>query len=213
METHLKEKTNQADIVCCLQHLQVSYMFSPLSHVHTCMLAHAHTHTCTDSPVSPSRVSESKSEKHFYLQLCFETEERARKLLQNVSCLLKPGGYFFGITPDSSTIWYEIVIVKTYCLWSCIVDCIGFTFYTCFVCINFKKSVQKFELICAFSIWFQYGDLFNCWSILVAFLGTKTKITGPSSISCSPSLSVDLVDFYPFTLLDLIERSCIVIRF
>ncbi|XP_050282061.1 mRNA cap guanine-N7 methyltransferase 2 isoform X4 [Quercus robur] len=59
METHLKEKTNQADIVCCLQHLQ----------------------------------------------LCFETEERARKLLQNVSCLLKPGGYFFGITPDSSTIW------------------------------------------------------------------------------------------------------------
>ncbi|XP_030966462.1 mRNA cap guanine-N7 methyltransferase 2 isoform X3 [Quercus lobata] len=40
-----------------------------------------------------------------HLQLCFETEERARKLLQNVSCLLKPGGYFFGITPDSSTIW------------------------------------------------------------------------------------------------------------
>uniref|UniRef100_A0A2N9IDJ2 mRNA cap guanine-N(7) methyltransferase 2 n=1 Tax=Fagus sylvatica TaxID=28930 RepID=A0A2N9IDJ2_FAGSY len=59
IEMHLQEKTNQADIVCCLQHLQ----------------------------------------------LCFETEERARKLLQNVSCLLKPGGYFFGITPDSSTIW------------------------------------------------------------------------------------------------------------
>ncbi|XP_020413561.1 mRNA cap guanine-N7 methyltransferase 2 isoform X2 [Prunus persica] len=39
------------------------------------------------------------------LQLCFETEERARKLLLNVSSLLKPGGYFFGITPDSSTIW------------------------------------------------------------------------------------------------------------
>ncbi|XP_034203068.1 mRNA cap guanine-N7 methyltransferase 2 isoform X2 [Prunus dulcis] len=37
--------------------------------------------------------------------LCFETEERARKLLFNVSSLLKPGGYFFGITPDSSTIW------------------------------------------------------------------------------------------------------------
>ncbi|KAG2672316.1 hypothetical protein I3843_13G032200 [Carya illinoinensis] len=59
MEMHLQEKTNQADLVCCLQHLQ----------------------------------------------LCFETEERARKLLQNVSSLLKPGGYFFGITPDSSTIW------------------------------------------------------------------------------------------------------------
>ncbi|KAF5446248.1 hypothetical protein F2P56_031888 [Juglans regia] len=59
IEMHLQEKTNQADLVCCLQHLQ----------------------------------------------LCFETEERARKLLQNVSSLLKPGGYFFGITPDSSTIW------------------------------------------------------------------------------------------------------------
>lgn len=150
METHLKEKTNQADIVCCLQHLQVSYMFSPLScaHMHACTLTHTHT----NSPVSPFRVSGSKSEKHFYLQLCFETEERARKLLQNVSCLLKPGGYFFGITPDSSTIWYEIVIVKTCCLWSCLVDCIGFTLYTCFVCMYLKKSVQKFELISAFSI-------------------------------------------------------------
>jgi mRNA (guanine-N7-)-methyltransferase len=40
-----------------------------------------------------------------HLQLCFETEESARRLLTNVACLLKPGGYFFGITPDSSTIW------------------------------------------------------------------------------------------------------------
>ncbi|CAA7404380.1 unnamed protein product [Spirodela intermedia] len=40
-----------------------------------------------------------------HLQLCFESEERARNLLRNVSILLKPGGYFFGITPDSSTIW------------------------------------------------------------------------------------------------------------
>ncbi|KAF8397799.1 hypothetical protein HHK36_016722 [Tetracentron sinense] len=39
------------------------------------------------------------------LQLCFETEERAKSLLHNVSSLLKPGGYFLGITPDSSTIW------------------------------------------------------------------------------------------------------------
>ncbi|KAK9282697.1 hypothetical protein L1049_010917 [Liquidambar formosana] len=59
LESHLQEKENLADIVCCLQHLQ----------------------------------------------LCFETEERARRLLHNVSSLLKPGGYFFGITPDSSTIW------------------------------------------------------------------------------------------------------------
>ncbi|KAF4367995.1 hypothetical protein F8388_002606 [Cannabis sativa] len=39
------------------------------------------------------------------LQHCFQTEDRARRLLHNVSSLLKPGGYFFGITPDSSTIW------------------------------------------------------------------------------------------------------------
>lgn len=30
-----------------------------------------------------------------------------------MSALLKPGGYFFGITPDSSTIWYEICLLKT----------------------------------------------------------------------------------------------------
>ncbi|XP_048326559.1 mRNA cap guanine-N7 methyltransferase 2 isoform X2 [Ziziphus jujuba] len=59
IEMHLQEKSNMADLVCCLQDLQ----------------------------------------------LCFQTEERARRLLQNVSLLLKPGGYFFGITPDSSTIW------------------------------------------------------------------------------------------------------------
>ncbi|KAF3336223.1 mRNA cap guanine-N7 methyltransferase 2 isoform X2 [Carex littledalei] len=40
-----------------------------------------------------------------HLELCFESEEKARKLVQNVSSLLKPGGYFFGIVPDSSTIW------------------------------------------------------------------------------------------------------------
>ncbi|XP_061358271.1 mRNA cap guanine-N7 methyltransferase 2 isoform X2 [Gastrolobium bilobum] len=59
IEMHLEEKTNTADFVCCLQHLQ----------------------------------------------LCFETEEKAQRLLHNVSSLLKPGGYFLGITPDSSTIW------------------------------------------------------------------------------------------------------------
>ncbi|CAN1800650.1 mRNA cap guanine-N7 methyltransferase 2 [Linum perenne] len=58
-EAQLKEKAGQADLVCCLQNLQ----------------------------------------------LCFETEESARRLLHSVSSLLKPGGYFFGITPDSSTIW------------------------------------------------------------------------------------------------------------
>ncbi|KAH9298228.1 hypothetical protein KI387_029910, partial [Taxus chinensis] len=39
------------------------------------------------------------------LQDCFGSEDYARSLLQNVSSLLKPGGYFFGITADSSTIW------------------------------------------------------------------------------------------------------------
>ncbi|XP_020249488.1 mRNA cap guanine-N7 methyltransferase 2, partial [Asparagus officinalis] len=59
LELHLQDKGVPADIVCCLQHVQV----------------------------------------------CFESEERARSLLQNVSALLRPGGYFFGITLDSSTIW------------------------------------------------------------------------------------------------------------
>ncbi|XP_063943598.1 mRNA cap guanine-N7 methyltransferase 2 isoform X2 [Daucus carota subsp. sativus] len=40
-----------------------------------------------------------------HLQFCFDNEERVRRLLHNVATLLKPGGYFFGITPDSSTIW------------------------------------------------------------------------------------------------------------
>nr|XP_043632263.1 mRNA cap guanine-N7 methyltransferase 2 isoform X2 [Erigeron canadensis] len=39
------------------------------------------------------------------LQFCFETEEKVRRLLHNVSSLLKPGGYLIGITLDSSTLW------------------------------------------------------------------------------------------------------------
>lgn len=58
-EAQLQEKGIQADIVCCMQNLQ----------------------------------------------LCFESEEHAKKLLNNVSSLLKPGGYFLGIITDSSTIW------------------------------------------------------------------------------------------------------------
>ncbi|CAK9159608.1 unnamed protein product [Ilex paraguariensis] len=57
-ELQLQDNDNMADIVCCMQHLQ----------------------------------------------LCFESEEKAKRLLHNVSSLLKPGGYFLGITPDSSTI-------------------------------------------------------------------------------------------------------------
>ncbi|KAK1263339.1 mRNA cap guanine-N7 methyltransferase 2 [Acorus gramineus] len=59
LELQLKDKELSADVVCCLQHLQ----------------------------------------------LCFESEERVKSLLHNVSSLLRPGGYFFGIIPDSSTIW------------------------------------------------------------------------------------------------------------
>ncbi|KAJ9540220.1 hypothetical protein OSB04_026726 [Centaurea solstitialis] len=40
-----------------------------------------------------------------HLQFCFESEEKVRRLMQNVSSLLKPGGYLMGITLDSSTIW------------------------------------------------------------------------------------------------------------
>lgn len=49
-------------------------------------------------------------QEFFLLQVCFESEEKARSLLQNVSALLRPGGYFFGITLDSSTIWFVLQI-------------------------------------------------------------------------------------------------------
>ncbi|MCO5605760.1 hypothetical protein L7F22_059944 [Adiantum nelumboides] len=39
------------------------------------------------------------------LQDSFLKEEMVRSLLQNVVSILKPGGYFFGITADASTIW------------------------------------------------------------------------------------------------------------
>ncbi|KAG0562085.1 hypothetical protein KC19_9G116900 [Ceratodon purpureus] len=42
-----------------------------------------------------------------HLQDCFASEDMVRQLLKNVASLLKPGGYFFGATPDSSTIWYK----------------------------------------------------------------------------------------------------------
>ena len=46
------------------------------------------------------------------MQLGFENEDKGRRLLYNVASLLKPGGYFFGITPDSSTIWYSSMTIK-----------------------------------------------------------------------------------------------------
>lgn len=47
-----------------------------------------------------------------HLQDCFFEEEMVRSLLHNVASILKPGGYFFGITADSSTIWskYQKVV-------------------------------------------------------------------------------------------------------
>ncbi|TYI70272.1 hypothetical protein E1A91_D08G209700v1, partial [Gossypium mustelinum] len=48
-----------------------------------------------------------------HLQLRFEIEDKARRLLSNVSFLLKPGGYFFGITPEK-------VIAKNCCFWICV---------------------------------------------------------------------------------------------
>mmetsp|Transcript_11431 Transcript_11431/g.19410 ORF Transcript_11431/g.19410 Transcript_11431/m.19410 type:complete len:255 (+) Transcript_11431:257-1021(+) len=37
----------------------------------------------------------------------FGSEETARLLLSNVATHLRPGGFFFGIFPDSSAIWYK----------------------------------------------------------------------------------------------------------
>ncbi|CAI9285685.1 unnamed protein product [Lactuca saligna] len=43
------------------------------------------------------------------LEFCFESEEKVRGLLHNVSFLLKLGGYLIGIILDSSTIWQAIM--------------------------------------------------------------------------------------------------------
>ncbi|KAL3686881.1 hypothetical protein R1sor_013190 [Riccia sorocarpa] len=42
-----------------------------------------------------------------HLPDCFTSEEMVRSLLRNISSVLRPGGYFFGSAPDSSTIWYK----------------------------------------------------------------------------------------------------------
>ncbi|VFQ80268.1 unnamed protein product [Cuscuta campestris] len=63
---------------------------------------------CTEDLKTHRRDKDNEADIVFCmhnLQLCFETEEKTRKLLHNVSSLLKPGGYFLGITTDSSTIW------------------------------------------------------------------------------------------------------------
>lgn len=39
------------------------------------------------------------------LKYSFEDKEKARMFLKNAACRLKPGGYFFGVLPDSSAIW------------------------------------------------------------------------------------------------------------
>ncbi|CAM6123395.1 unnamed protein product [Calypogeia fissa] len=42
-----------------------------------------------------------------HLQDSFTSEEMVKRLLKNVEAVLKPGGFFFGTAPDSSTIWYK----------------------------------------------------------------------------------------------------------
>eukprot|EP01103_Thecamoeba_quadrilineata_P010821 TRINITY_DN2442_c0_g1_i1.p1 TRINITY_DN2442_c0_g1~~TRINITY_DN2442_c0_g1_i1.p1 ORF type:complete len:170 (+),score=19.82 TRINITY_DN2442_c0_g1_i1:349-858(+) len=37
----------------------------------------------------------------------FQSSLSARTFLHNAACRLKPGGLFFGILPDSSSIWYK----------------------------------------------------------------------------------------------------------
>ncbi len=45
------------------------------------------------------------------LHHAFSTEERARRFLSSVSLLLKPGGFFFGFTFDSSSLWAKTMRV------------------------------------------------------------------------------------------------------
>ncbi|TYI56528.1 hypothetical protein E1A91_D11G216600v1 [Gossypium mustelinum] len=69
----------------------------------------------------------------------FETEDKARRLLSNVSFLLKPGGYFFGITPEK-------VIAKNCCFWICVFSSFFFLCYckNIFNIVNFNIIVRIF---------------------------------------------------------------------
>lgn len=42
----------------------------------------------------------------FALHYAFESEARARMMLQNIATRLKPGGYFIGTIPDANLIVY-----------------------------------------------------------------------------------------------------------
>jgi len=52
------------------------------------------------------------------MQNCFQAESHVRILLANVSSCLRNGGYFIGILPDSSSIWYRVhkTIVERPCI-------------------------------------------------------------------------------------------------
>eukprot|EP01114_Cavostelium_apophysatum_P003268 TRINITY_DN13069_c0_g1_i1.p1 TRINITY_DN13069_c0_g1~~TRINITY_DN13069_c0_g1_i1.p1 ORF type:complete len:311 (+),score=42.58 TRINITY_DN13069_c0_g1_i1:44-976(+) len=41
------------------------------------------------------------------LQQSFASRDKARNFIKNVASKLKPGGFFFGLVPDSSAIWYK----------------------------------------------------------------------------------------------------------
>jgi len=41
------------------------------------------------------------------VQHSFEDKEKASSFLFNAAARLKPGGYFFGVLPDSSAIWFD----------------------------------------------------------------------------------------------------------
>ncbi|EGG23565.1 hypothetical protein DFA_05698 [Cavenderia fasciculata] len=85
------------------------------------------------------------------LQSAFDSVEHATTFIQNVSSRLKNGGYFFGIIPDSSAIWYKSQKVLTglpaikSSLFNIEFDSDNFTFYGTKYNLNMKDGTNVNE--------------------------------------------------------------------
>eukprot|EP00123_Amoebidium_parasiticum_P009788 comp19706_c0_seq1/m.23448 comp19706_c0_seq1/g.23448 ORF comp19706_c0_seq1/g.23448 comp19706_c0_seq1/m.23448 type:complete len:315 (-) comp19706_c0_seq1:11-955(-) len=60
----------------------------------------------------PERYAFDVVSCQFSLHYAFESEQRARRMLQNITDLLKPGGYFIGTTPDACRLVKKVKSVE-----------------------------------------------------------------------------------------------------
>lgn len=113
-------------------------------------------------------------------QLCFETEEKVRRILHNVSSLLKPGGFFLGICPDSSTIWYGTI-------WSCCFISPSYTSSSFCLAISLKLQSCPCNQLFLSNLMLFFGCglpsvIGNFLLSGVLFMGVKTKWVSEQSL-------------------------------